>query len=462
MAEPAGYVVRLTKDRYSVFEEAINEYGWFAEAVPAFTRSRNAPLVCFVVDPSGDVSHIARGRRGVNAGTKQSRLNIEDVSALSSPLNAALVANGVPKRNRKAVLERFQNGGLLTPRAFEETVDLLARLAPETRRLIERFSMTTRQRIARLSPEIQKGLAYQKEALAGALNLAGIDRTSLAKWELMDDEAPGSFLEGLPEVRMREDPMVMQDMRQVPGYEYLKDVPCAAAAVFADGKDRLIVIMANRQPLEAQTGSDLIYYNQRFKAFIMVQYKALEPHDDLGSVFRFPNTKLTEEIERMDEFLEELSKVVAEAATDDFRLNANPFFLKFCPRIQFDPDSTGLTKGMYIPHSYWKLLERDDRLKGPRGGRRLAYSNVSRYLDNTSFAMMVKGAWVGTTIPQSNLLEMWMREIIASGGSITFAVKPDNPDPDGDGVSLLNPNLDLDGTALEKDEDRVRVAVLRR
>ncbi|CTQ50726.1 hypothetical protein [Jannaschia donghaensis] len=462
MAKPGGYVVRLTKDRYSVFEEAINEYGWFAEAVPAFTHSRNAPLVCFVVDPSGDVSHIARGRRGVNAGTKQSRLNIEDVSALSSPLNAVLVTDGVPGRNRKAVRERFQNGGLLSPRAFEETVDLLARLAPETRRLIKRFSTTTRQRIARLSPEIREGLAYQKEALAGALNLAGIDRSPLSEWELMDDDAPGSFLEGLSEVRMREDPMVMQDMRQVPGYEYLQDIPNAAAAVFADGKDRLTVIMANRQPLEAQTGSDLIYYNQRFKAFIMVQYKAMEPDDDLGSVFRFPNTKLTEEIERMDEFLEELSKVVAEAATDDFRLNANPFFLKFCPRIQFDPDSTGLTKGMYIPHSYWKLLELDDRLKGPRGGRRLAYSNVSRYLDNTSFAMMVKGAWVGTTIPQSNLLEMWMREIIASGRSITFAVKPHNPDPDGDGVSLLNPNLDLDGKALKKDEDRVRVAVLRR
>ena len=260
---------------------------------------------------------------------------------------------------------------------------------------------------------------------------------------------------------MREDPMVIQDMRQVPGYDYLRDVPNAAAAVFADGDDRLTVIMANRQPLEQQTGTDLIYYNQKFKAFIMVQYKAMEADDDLGSIFRFPESKLSDEIQRMDEFLKELAKVQNAPAMDDFRLNSNPFFLKFCRRIQFEPDGTGLTKGMYIPHHYWKLLEQDDRLKGPRGGRRLAYSNVGRYFDNTSFTTMVKGAWVGTTIPQSELLEDWMKDVVASGRSITFAVKADKPDPDGEEGNVINPNLDLDGQARDEDAERVQVRVTR-
>lgn len=246
----------------------------------------------------------------------------------------------------------------------------------------------------------------------------------------------------------------------MPGYNFLRDVPNAAAAVFSDGEDRLTVIMANRQPLEEQTGTDLIYYNETFKAFVMVQYKAMEQDDELGAVFRFPDKKLKEEISRMDAFLEELAKAKSSTLTKGFRFNSNPFFLKFCPRIQFEPDSTGLTKGMYIPHNLWKLLEIDDGLKGPKGGRRLSYSNVGRYLDNTSFASIVRGAWVGTTIIQSSLLETWMRSVVEFGRSITFAVKTDDPDPDGEKVLIPNPNLDLDGM-MQKEAERERVRVMR-
>ena len=74
MAKAGGYVLRLTHERRDVFHHAVDEYGRFAEAVPLFGHSRNAPLVCFIVDPSGRVTHIGRGRRGVNAGTQQSSL----------------------------------------------------------------------------------------------------------------------------------------------------------------------------------------------------------------------------------------------------------------------------------------------------------------------------------------------------------------------------------------------------
>jgi hypothetical protein len=460
MARAGGYILRLSQERLGVFDHAMDMYGHFAEAVPSFNHSRNAPLVCFIVDPSGHVSHIGRGRRGVNAGTEQSRLNIDEIHSLDSAVSIRDIIVGVPNRNRKAVEDRFQNGGLLSPKAFQETVDLFVQLAPGSGGLIERFTTSTRQRLERLSERARSNLAYQKEAVAVALSLAGIDRAPLAEWSL-EEEAPESFLDGLAEVRMREDPMVIQDMRQVPGYAYLRDVPNAAAAVFVDGEDRLTVIMANRQPLEEQTGTDLIYFNERFQAFIMVQYKAMEPDDELGAIFRFPEAKLTDELSRMDRFLKELSRVKTVTKTDDFRFSDDPFFLKFCPRVQFEPDSTGLTKGMYIPHAYWRLLEKDDRLKGPRGGRRLAYSNVGRYFDNTSFSMMVKGAWVGTSIPQSELLERWMRDVVASGRSITFAVKPDDPDPDGEDVFVVDPNVDLDGLALQQDEEPVRVKISR-
>jgi hypothetical protein len=461
VAKAGGYVLFLDSNRFGVFQDAVDDNGRFAEAVDSFAHSRAAALVCFIVDPKGLITHIARGRRGVNAGTFQSRLNLEDVEALHTRLSINEIINGVPNRNKRAVAGSFQNGGLLTPRAFEATIDLVINLAPEIRGSIERFTASTRERLARLSLETRESLAYQKETVAMALQLAGLDRSPLAEWTLDDEGAPKSFLEGLPQARLREDPMIIQDMRRVPGYAYLEDVPIVSGAVFEDGENRLTVVMANRQPLEEQTGTDLIYYNETFKAFIMVQYKAMDADDKLGAIFRFPETKLTEEIERMDAFLTKLAQIRSSPTTDDFRLNTNPFFLKFCPRVQFEPDSTGLTKGMYIPHSLWKLLEVDNRLKGPKGGRRLAYSNVRRYFDNTSFIAMVRGAWVGTTIPQSKLLEDWMKRVIESGRSITFAVKAD--DPDGDRASVLvDPNLGLDGMTEDKETETERVFVQQR
>ena len=38
-----------------------------------------------------------------------------------------------------------------------------------------------------------------------------------------------------------------------------------------DRRQALTVIMANRTPLEEQTGADLIYYNETYGAFVLVQ-----------------------------------------------------------------------------------------------------------------------------------------------------------------------------------------------
>lgn len=457
-------MLRLDKARAEVFADALNESGLFAEAVPSFSHSRNVPLVCFIVGSQGRITHIASGRRGANAGTQQSRLNVNDVESLKTRLTVQKVINGVPARNRKVVADRFRNGGLLTPKAFDEVIDLIVRLAPETGKSIDRFTKTTRDRLSRLSGEAREALGQQKEAVATAMSLAGIDRAPLREWALHEDAAPQSFLDGLSESRQREDEMIVRDLSMVPGYEFIRRVPNASAAVFQDEEtgNRLTVVLANRLRLEEQTGTDLIYYNERFKSFVLVQYKAMEPDENEGSIFRFPEKKLSEEIERMEAFLEELTKLEESGTTDDFRLNNDPFFLKFCPRIQFEPDSSALTKGMYVPLSYWKRLSDDDALLGPKGGRRLAYSNVRRYFDNSAFVSVVKGAWVGTCVDQSAVIEQWMRAIIETGRSITFAVKPDD-EPDGEKESVgIAPDLGLDGLEIEDDaEELIRVIIER-
>jgi hypothetical protein len=108
-----------------------------------------------------------------------------------------------------------------------------------------------------------------------------------------------------------------------------------------------------------------------------------------------------------------------------FRLKDNPFFLKLCPRIVFDPDDASLIKGMYIPLEYWRRLETDPSLKGHLDGRAVTFDNVGRYLNNTSFSELVAGGWIGTTAPQTGILDPIIRQIVETERTVTIAVKRD-------------------------------------
>ena len=115
-----------------------------------------------------------------------------------------------------------------------------------------------------------------------------------------------------------------------------------------------------------------------------------------------PDSQLNEQIRHMESLLTAAGLPQARRC-EDFRLHDNPFFLKFCPRMDFAPEDTALIKGMYIPLAYWKLLESSGQMTGPRGGRFLDFNNAGRYLTNTEFAMLVTKAWVGSDPTQSNI-----------------------------------------------------------
>jgi hypothetical protein len=181
--------------------------------------------------------------------------------------------------------------------------------------------------------------------------------------------------------------------------------------------------MANKLPLEEQTGADLIYYNETFSSFVMVQYKAMNPGTE-GQEFRWQSDdQLAREIARMTALLVELRKQPSDLRPVSFRLNNNPFFLKMCSRVIFNPDDKGLFKGMYLPLDFWMRLSRDDATKGPKGGRVLTYQNTQRWLTNSEFASLVANAWVGTPISQSELLKRIIERIIESGKTVTIAIK---------------------------------------
>ncbi len=422
MSHANGFALVLASNREQVFLQCANAEEGFAEPVPDFSHSRNAPLVCFVVTKNKMISHLCLGSRGMRAGTGIRRLNVKSITPLSHPVEIAAVIDAIPNRLKSTARGRFTSGGLLTEKSFEAVVDALRRLSPETQPVLDRFSHLRAERIRQISGRARESLAYQQQALVTALSIAGLNRDELQEWSPPDQGTPSSFLDGLPSARLREDPMVVNDLTKVPGFDLVKTLPYSAA-IFESGSERLTVVLANRLPLEEQTGTDLVYFNETYHSFVMVQYKAMERDDEEGALFRLPSDQLDEEIQRMDRLLGILQSCAKNNHRDGFRLNENPFFLKLCPRIVFRPDDVGLVPGMYLPLDYWKLLTVHPSLKGPRGGLRVTYENVGRHFDNTDFIKLVAKAWVGTNTNQSAVLKEVIREVIKTGKAIVIAVK---------------------------------------
>ena len=419
MSRAAGFILRLSSERREVFEDTYEE-GIFAEPVAEFSHSRNVPLLCFILDDSNQITHIALGKRGRLAGTDLRRLNLERIFKLTNMVSVSSIYERSPTTVKKKLNEKLMNGGLLPPKSFEALINILSELAPESASILKRYSEERIRRIENLSSKSKEALAEQKEAVATALTIAGIDRDELLGWDVNTNKETSSFLDGLEQARLREDPMVVNDLMNLPGYEIIKTAPYNSV-VFENDQSKLTVVLANRLPLEKQLGTDLIYYNETFSCFLMIQYKAME--EEAGEfVYRFPNQQLTEEIDRMKAVMGELKKCAPNTEADGYRLSENPFFLKICPRIVFNPDNVGLVKGMYLPLDYWELLSEHPSLVGPKGGRRLSYRNVRRYFDNSAFVTIASGGWVGTNINQSTVLQEAIRSTLDSGRAVVFAV----------------------------------------
>jgi hypothetical protein len=418
-----GYSLKLSPDRQQVLSDCVESGQRFAQPVPEFTHGRSVPLLCIVVSENNLVTHLGIGRRGIRAGTGMSRLNLDSLMPLQRPINIQVLIDYIPDKFRERASRKLSEGGLFTPKTFESLIEALNDISQEANGIIGRFSRLRADRIARLPENTKVSLAYQKQAVTTALAVAGMNKDDLLEWSPPAEGVPGSFLDGLPNARLREDPMVINDMMKVPGFDLIRTLPYGAA-IFESETERLTVVLANRLPLEEQTGADLIYYNETYNSFVMVQYKAMEREDEeRDNVFRLPNVKLEEEIARMDALLEVFHACNPNDNRDGYRLNENPFFIKLCPRVVFEPDTVELVSGMYLPLDYWRLLVIHPSITGPRGGLRVTYGNARRHLTNTEFAALVAKAWIGTNANQSAALAPIIREIVQTGKAVVIAVK---------------------------------------
>jgi hypothetical protein len=329
VAAASAYILLVRPDRREVLLEA--EGGWFgspraSEPVPQFDHSRRAPLVVLASFKGGQLTHIGNARKGASAGTGLVRLNMTTLEELSKPITFRRIVNSVPPKFRAPLKRVLEDGGLLPPKTLKAVVDALSEMTPELEEKLRRLSTSRDERIAAIGPREKENLALQKETLSTALSIAGVNTHEVLEWT-PDTTGRTSFLEGLPGARVREDVMIGADFATLPGFAAIREAPHIAARTFeseTDPRVRVTVVMANRLPLEQQTGADLIYYNETYRSFVLVQYKAFEAGREEAEFRWTDDDQFASELKRMDDVLEELNRIEPDTDPDGFLSAAIP------------------------------------------------------------------------------------------------------------------------------------------
>jgi hypothetical protein len=223
-------------------------------------------------------------------------------------------------------------------------------------------------------------------------------------------------LKGIPLRYLQEEAAIQHDLFNWPGMSPFHE---AGASVFEQGGRRLEVLYANRNRLEHTLGVDLIYYNDSYELFVLVQYK-LMGQEGLEFVYR-PDGQLFDELKRMDEFYTAFKANSAIQSHNEFRLSDDGFLLKFVPQDGLRPASGELIRGMYVSREYMHFLVGPNGPKGGRGGTQITFKNAPRYLTNSQFAASVRSGWIGTRGVQSEALRRLIHRFYETGRAVVVS-----------------------------------------
>lgn len=348
--------------------------------------------------------------------------------------------------------------GIVDSRAASATLDTRAkirrtvRIRPETEeRLMKmiddvRFSVDLAERLAgdeqviHLSPKLslhivdalltvdynRAGIRTIAESLhrpkAGSIEGRQLDavQTALKAFGLVPD-APASELDlathsstALGRMRIVEDGAIEHDARVVPGYEFIgSDV--TGRATFRKGVQTLEVYTANRRRLEDAFGVDLIYLNLFKQNIVMIQYKMLEPNREEETsdwVYR-QDRHILDQVAQMRCFSRQLPHA------DDYRLNAETFYLKFVRR-RASPAKTNVL----LPLEHFERIIGDSTYHTRSGNLKVSYNALEgRYMRQTAFFSLLQAGYIGSHATTTAHLAPLVRSVVEGNDAVVVAVQ---------------------------------------
>jgi hypothetical protein len=297
----------------------------------------------------------------------------------------------------------------MTPKLSVAILNALS-VKPANRRALE---FVARQ-IPKLSPP-QLAEWEQLDAIKTAMAAFGLSKSE-CPWivETADDSDSTLTLLDRYQAHVFEDYAIQKDAGTVPGYTLIER-DLTGRAAFVKGNERLEIFTANRGPLEAMLGVDLVYINESVGSIIMVQYKMLER-------LRDPETEVVDWVYRPDIQLErELARMRLPSfagSIDDYRLHRDPFFFKFVRR-KGDGESH---HSFIISRDHLEQLFDNPLHSGPRGGVRISFDALGgAYLRDADLGGLIKSGYVGTHRNESEALQALISEVARGNRALVLA-----------------------------------------
>jgi hypothetical protein len=424
--DQGGYLILFDEAQRTEFLREVRSLDeGFSDALSNADWSVRQWEVCGLMFEAQRITHWALARRGRRVATGKVRVEFTEVTP--AQLSLPEIERRVGARIRANIVRaRSGVGGRVPPATWYEMKravgEVDARSLADLERL-ERLRDQSREVVVRPGSAI---VALERDAVGLALDIfdqtGQLRRNTLRGWTAPQAGGLTSFLDGLGGVRTIEDQLLARDAAVFSGTERVRHT--VVGAVFSAGPRKLEVFNVNRTAIETSLGVDLVYWNEAFNAWTLVQYKSMERGESgtgESATYR-PDAAFTGELASMQAFRRTHPDTFSAAdGSAAYRMAGDGFFFKLCSRVQLEVLSEALLPGMYLPREFMEALLIDPATEGPRGGRVLTFENTQRHISNTLFAELVRDGWVGTRgAPSSRIAEI-LRASLTAGRAVVLA-----------------------------------------
>lgn len=424
-----GYLLAVGAERLDVLVRDVRIHGWAGESIPVVPDAiRRQPLLCFISADRGAITHVARAVIRYLAESGRHRIDVTCIGLLPRPIRLGRLQRCMSGPQAWRARAALKGAGHLTASTLVLIMDALRKLDAETSEAVQ--SLVVRDPPSRLdaSQQARENWAYQRDAIATALQIAGIDGRRLEIQPQLPAQATASeasIFDSDSDVLLVEDTNILRDLdAEDTDWQFIKRQKYPTKT-YRSGDRTLTIILANKLELELQLGVDLIYVNESLRSVVFVQYKMFSGVQ--GEMGYRPDNQLDIEIARMDSASEKLSHIDQDDSSDGYRFGQEPFFMKFCKKL-LSHEGLGTTPALYVPVAYWKRLAKSEAIRGPKGGRVVyEHSFGRRFFTHSHFVELVERGWIGTSTLQTAVLLPYLRAAIEGRRGVVLAVESREP-----------------------------------
>ena len=301
-----GFLIRFDEEQRAGYLREIRDLeGGFSDALSSEDWKVRQWEVCGLMFEPNVITHWALARRGKRVATGKVRVEFTEVTP--TQIQLPQIEERVRSQVRRHLVgARSGAGGRVPAVTWAEMKNAVGDIDAESLAAVERLE---RLRDQSRKVIVQPGasiVAQQRDAVGVALEVfdqtGQLRRRTLQGWTATEGQGLSSFLDGLEGVRTIEDQIVARDAATFPGAARTRHT--VVGAVFSVGGRNLEIFNVNRTALESSLGVDLIYWNETFNAWTLVQYKSMERggKDSDGPPTYRPDASFMAELTRMQTF----------------------------------------------------------------------------------------------------------------------------------------------------------------